>query len=295
VARTLLWLWNNGKKIAEVDAPPAVIAASVYPDGQFIFMGLTNGDVIVSDWSGKFKTVFNVPGLTALTLSNNGRYVAVGNSDGIASVWEIAQKKTERRSQFALHAGPINCLRFENDNKTVLSGSTDQLLYRWDAVTGQELQCCEGHDSEVTCVAPANGPAAATASGSGDMTVKLWNLDLGIEIATTPQIANGVGGLDVLCRAGDLVIGTGSGRLLWWNMVAQQVINEIQLANSTIRHVKAVEDETVVLVAGGNGNIFAFQAQEPWSQLFGCKAPGTILALDVFYRSKPPKLPKSPG
>ena len=68
--------------------------------------------------------------------------------------------------------GLVTSVSFSLDGMLVASGSYDEIVRLWDAVTGAALQTLEGHSKEVTLVA-FSPDGKLVASGSYDETVGL--------------------------------------------------------------------------------------------------------------------------
>ena len=76
------------------------------------------------------------------------------------------------------HDGPITCLAFSRDGKSLASGSRDSSAMVWDVATGTARATLARHTSAVTSVAFApDGKTLAT--GSLDWTAKVWDLPSG--------------------------------------------------------------------------------------------------------------------
>ncbi|MCL1931892.1 MAG: caspase family protein [Treponema sp.] len=77
----------------------------------------------------------------------------------------------------------VNSVAFSSDGRWVLSGSFDNNVKLWDAVTGREIRTFVGHTEGVLSVAfsPDGGRVL---SGSQDNTVKMWDVATGREIRT---------------------------------------------------------------------------------------------------------------
>ena len=72
------------------------------------------------------------------------------------------------------HASPVTSASFSPDGTKVVSGSYDQTVRIWDAVTGECEQTLEGHSSAVWS-ASFSPDGTKVVSGSRDETVRIWD------------------------------------------------------------------------------------------------------------------------
>eukprot|EP01043_Picozoa_sp_COSAG02_P033365 COSAG02_NODE_2273_length_9263_cov_10.296377_1_plen_780_part_10 len=72
------------------------------------------------------------------------------------------------------HSDDVNSASFSPDGTKVVSGSHDQTVRIWDAVTGECEQTLQGHSSHVTS-ASFSPDGTKVVSGSHDRTVRIWD------------------------------------------------------------------------------------------------------------------------
>ena len=73
-----------------------------------------------------------------LSFSPDGRFLAVGHGEHVASIWDMGSKR--RLHTLARHAGLIRCLSFSPDSKVLASGSVDMTVRVWDVGSGEETE-----------------------------------------------------------------------------------------------------------------------------------------------------------
>ena len=74
------------------------------------------------------------------------------------------------------HTGDVFGVAFSPDGRTLASGSADETVRLWDAVTFEPKRTLTGHTFWVSSVA-FSPDGSVLASGSHDGTVLLWKVD----------------------------------------------------------------------------------------------------------------------
>jgi WD40 repeat protein len=81
------------------------------------------------------------------------------------------------------HLNPVSSVAFSPDGKQIVSGSHDQMVRLWDAVTGAALQTLEGRPDFVDSMTFSTD-GKQVVSGSWDGTVRLWDAVTGAVLQT---------------------------------------------------------------------------------------------------------------
>ncbi|RTL36418.1 MAG: hypothetical protein EKK53_22965 [Burkholderiales bacterium] len=141
---------------------------------------------------------------TAVALSRDGRWLAVGQEDGRLQVWSRDDPRQPLRDLRG-HSGRVQVLTFAADDRRLASGSDDGTTQVFDTGTGQRLQVLdslyngqsvEGVAAPVAVAFAAAGRLLLVQDGrqrqyEGDRITSVWELPQGLEIglhtATPPS------------------------------------------------------------------------------------------------------------
>ena len=151
-----IWPLSGGGSPTIMTLPTPLNSVVVAHDGGIITAGAT-GKVYFLSAAGEMKGEVEaaaVP-IIALALSGDGKLVAASSVRGAVAIIEHDGRKLERT---LVGPGlPAWSVAFLPDNGTLLTGGTDRLIRRWNALTGEHL-------GEVAM----NGPADPLAAYEGD-------------------------------------------------------------------------------------------------------------------------------
>jgi len=117
-------------------------------------------------------------GVTAMAISPNGQYLAIGGRDGMY-LWNFTNETLINDSMDG-HNNAISSLIFSDNSQFIFSGGRDRDIVLW-SVEGEETYRFEGHRDWVLSLAlnPAND---ILASGDRTGTIHLWDLNTGFQI-----------------------------------------------------------------------------------------------------------------
>jgi cytochrome c len=118
--------------------PTPLNAVAVAADGEIITAG-ADGKVYLLSAAGELKAEIEAAQtpIIALALSGDGRLIAAAGIRGSVAIIDRAARRLERT---LVGPGlPVWSAAFFPDNRTLLTGGTDRIIRRWDAVTGEPI------------------------------------------------------------------------------------------------------------------------------------------------------------
>jgi len=120
------------------------------------------------------------------------------------------------------HSHCVNCVAISPDGKTILSGSDDKTIKRWNLETGKELKTFRGHQDYVKSV--AFSPDGKTmVSGSDDKTIKWWDLDSGLLIRTLEGHADHVNCIVFRPDGNTIISGSTDTFIKLWDLKSDEI------------------------------------------------------------------------
>lgn len=109
-------------------------------------------------------------------VSPDGKYLAKGNIDSIAILFNIETGKVEK--VFKGHSKVVLSTAFSHDGKWLLTAGGDRLIKLWDIETGKEIRTFKGH-GELIFDACFSSDNKYIVSGSWDATFRIWETATG--------------------------------------------------------------------------------------------------------------------
>jgi cytochrome c len=155
-----LRIWPlDGSAPTIVTLPAPLASVAVAPDGEIVAAG-ANGIVYFLDRDGKQTGELQASQtpVIALSVSGDGAFVAAA---GIRGSVAVIERKDRKLARTLVGPGlPVWSVAFLPDNRTMLTGGTDRMVRRWDAVTGDAVGATAMGTPEDPLAAYAGDPGA---------------------------------------------------------------------------------------------------------------------------------------
>jgi WD40 repeat protein len=119
--------------------------------------------------------------VSAATLSDDGKLLAIGGRDGTVQLWNVGDSKPSET--FGGFRSWVNTVSFAPNGKTLTAGSRTGRIKIFDVKDGTERATLEAHGGKQVLALAINPSSDTLASGGFDSTVQLWDLATGKEQA----------------------------------------------------------------------------------------------------------------
>jgi cytochrome c len=153
-----IWPLDGGTPTV-VTLPAPLSAVAVAPDGEIVAAG-QNGMVYFLTAAGERQGEVQASPtpVIALAVSGDGALVAAAGIRGSVAVIERRERKLART---LVGPGlPVWSVAFLPDSRTMLTGGTDRMIRRWDAVTGEPVGAVTTNERQDPLAAYAGDPGA---------------------------------------------------------------------------------------------------------------------------------------
>jgi cytochrome c len=158
-ATVRVWPLKEPASPLVVSLPSPLNAVVVAPDGDIIAAG-ADGKVYFLSPAGDRHDPIQVSSrpITSLAISRNGELIAAAGMDGSIAIVDRKMRSVTHR--LVGPGPPVWSVAFLPDNQTLLSGGTDRMIRRWDALNGEPMGTAVTGASEESLAAYAGDPGA---------------------------------------------------------------------------------------------------------------------------------------
>jgi WD40 repeat protein len=197
---TIRQAYLRGQKLPEVifahahfihsvftDIFSSVLTIAFSPDGEFLAIGTTNGEVKlwnVSEGIPVLVCLGHTGWIKSLAFSPDGRLLASGSNDHTVRLWEVSSGQCLNVLNVlgvALllqeQSSSLSSIAFSCDGMTLAIGINDR-VWLWDVNTANRIRTLRDHAALVQSVA-FSADGRLLASGSEDHTIRLWEVSTG--------------------------------------------------------------------------------------------------------------------
>ncbi len=194
---------------------------------------------------------------TAVALSADGVYVAMGTATGEVHLWRVADRTLLMAVQG--HSGPSMGVALSGDGRLVASASWDETVKLWEAASGQLLATLRGHTGRVWRVA-LSADGRLVASSGADGTVRLWETASGELRATLRGHTGAVRGVALSGDGRLLASGGADGTIRLWEATNGELRAILQGHTGAIWSVALSADGHTVASGSQDGTVRLWEA-----------------------------------
>jgi eukaryotic-like serine/threonine-protein kinase len=168
-----LWSLPSTTEIVSFSTSGCITGIQFSPDGKFFAAATGAGARLWITATRKLTACFedrpNLGWGAPIAFSPDSKLFAIGSDRVI--LWNLMDQ--EELAILEGHGGPIMCVCFSPDGRTLATGSIDHSVRLWSLATLQEVATLEGHTGPVSGLA-FSSDGTALASCSEDKTIRLW-------------------------------------------------------------------------------------------------------------------------
>jgi len=194
---------------------------------------------------------------TAVALSADGAYLAMGTSTGEVQLRRVADRTLLMAVQG--HSGPSMGVALSVDGRTVASASWDETVKLWEAPGGRLLATLRGHTGRVWRVA-LSGDGRLVASSGVDGTVRLWEAPNGRLLATLEGHTGAVRGVALSGDGHTAASGGADGTVRLWEAPSGELRAILHGHIGAIWSVALSSDGRTVASGGADGMVLLWEA-----------------------------------
>ncbi|MEH1856275.1 MAG: hypothetical protein V7L11_32455 [Nostoc sp.] len=179
-----LWDVTTGRQIRTLQAHSACVRSVAFsPDGKILASGSTASTIKLWDVTtgGQIRTLKgHSDWVRSVAFSPDGRTLVSGSDDKTIQLWDVTTGRQIRTLKG--HSDFVHSVAFSPDGKNLASGSNDTTIKLWNVTTGGQIRTVQAHSIWVLSVAFSPDGKTLASGGHGD--IKLWDMTTGMQIYT---------------------------------------------------------------------------------------------------------------
>jgi WD40 repeat protein len=146
---------------------------AVNPLDNQVAVGDNAGEIKLIDLSQNISHVIRIKDpVTALSFSNNGSHLAIGDAKGIMRIWNVEKKEFE--AVLTGHSARIINIKFSWDDKKIASGSWDKTVRLWNTAAWNNLPVVLKDHTDWVWSITFRSDGEAILAGCRDSYVRIW-------------------------------------------------------------------------------------------------------------------------
>jgi WD40 repeat protein len=266
-----------------------VVSVAFSPDGNRMYALVSGGYFMKLDpASGEVGAELGLGELRTcckLAVSPDGKYLASGNYDKLALLWDAETGKQLR--SFEGHSDHVVSVAFSPDGKQIVSGSYDGTIRVWEVESGKQVRSLDPRKGKVYSIA-LSPDGKLIASGHVDGDIKVWDAANGRLLNSEKANDYGVYSL-VFSPDGSRLLSTGAdAKVRVWDLAAKKEVTSFGEGYSSLCCV-AISPDGRTAAAGGtddlirlwdvaSGSLLSKLEHSDWIQTVVFSPDGSLLA-----------------
>ncbi|MGH9800019.1 MAG: WD40 repeat domain-containing protein, partial [Blastocatellia bacterium] len=222
-------------------------AAAFSTDGQSLAISAGTRDLEVrsfNDFNTPVMLTSRANPVRAVAFSNDGRWMATGNQDTSATLWDVFAGRVI--ANLAGNEGSISSVAFSADSQLLATGSRGGIVRLIEVVGARESRKWQAHDGGVNSMLFTTDGKLVTCSS--DKTIKAWDAN-GNSITTIKQ-AKEINSLSLSADGKLLASGAADGAVKIWDTANWRELRSLPAHNGAV-FALAFSNDGKTLASGG--------------------------------------------
>jgi hypothetical protein len=203
----------------------------------------------------------------ALSLSTDGRYLAIVLHDNTARLWDLRSGLEQVRLRSP--AGSFRAIRLSDDDRIAATGADDGTVALWDVASGALVKRLAGQQGGVTVLALSRD-GSLLLSGAGDGTVRLWDTAASAAPVALRGHQGDIAALALSADGTQILSGGADGHVVLWDRAQRRALATLDAQGGRIVSV-GFDASSRIIASTGDGVVHVWERG-------GTQAPRTFRA-----------------